>query len=149
MLINEYLAKLLEMAKGLERLDFFNGSAELSRTEFRLLQIVVAEREMKRNIISSELARRLGVTRSAVSQIVTKLEEKNIVKRTASAYDRKIAYICLSDYAASMFEQQCVQANEFMEKVVAEFGKDRLDGFLAEYDALCEVFQSVKGEEEN
>ncbi len=141
--INQYLVKLIEASKGMESLDLFMGKATLNKTEFRLLQEVITRREMQQNIISSELAKKLGITRSAVSQIVTKLEGKNLVKRTPSDYDRKIAYICLSDYAASMFEQHCERANALMEKVVERFGKKKLDKFIADYDELREIFRSV------
>ncbi len=141
--INKYLIKLIEAARGLEALDPFMGKSTLTKTEFRLLQEVVMEQEKGRNIISSELARRLGVTRSAVSQIVTKLEKQNIVKRTAAETDRKIAYICLSDYAAAMFLQQCERANAAMEELTEVFGGERLDRFMAEYDELCKAFCKV------
>ncbi len=148
--INKYLIKLIEAAKGLEGMDFFMGKASLSKTEFRLLQEVVMEQEKGNDIISSELARRLGITRSAVSQIVTKLEEKDIVKRTAAQYDRKIAYIRLSDHARTMFSQQCMRANAAMEELETQFGKKRLERFIAEYDelskAFCKIVESHKNE---
>lgn len=141
--INEYLVKLIEMEKGMEGFDLFTDRSSLNKTEFRLLQEVITQREMKKNIISSELARRLGVTRSAVSQIVTKLEKKDLVRRVPSEYDKKVAFICLSDYAASMFEQHCERANRLMEEVVARFGAKRMDKFIADYDKLKQIFNSV------
>lgn len=141
--INKYLIKLIETAKGLERLDFFMGQAALSKTEFRLLQEVILEQEKGKDIISSELARRLGITRSAVSQIVTKLENQNIVKRAAAEFDRKIAYIRLSDYAQTMFARQCERANSAMEELERQFGTDRLDRFIDEYDELCKAFCEI------
>ena len=142
--INKYLIKLITAAKGLEQLDLFMGKATLSKTEFRLLQEVVMEQEKGNDIISSELARRLGITRSAISQLVTKLERENIVKRAPSDIDRKIAYIRLSDYATAMFIQQCERANAVMEELEEQFGKERLEGFFAEYDELCNSFCSLK-----
>lgn len=141
--INKYLVKLIQAAKGLEKLDLFMGKATLSKTEFRLLQEVVMAQEKGSDVISSELARKLGITRSAVSQIVTKLERENVVKRAASETDRKIAYIRLSDYARSMFVQQCERANAVMEELVAQFGEDRLERFMSEYDELCKVFCAI------
>ena len=90
--INEYLLKLFHLVKDLGDIDFFWGKAKLSRTEFRILWEVANEQCEGRDIISSELARRIGITRSAVSQIVAKLEKNGIVKRVGSEYDRKIAY---------------------------------------------------------
>ena len=95
--INEYLIKSFELMRSLENVDFFAGVSNLSRTEFHLLREVILEAEKGKNIISSELARRLGITRSAVSQIVTKMEQRGIVNRVSSPTDRKIAYICLSE----------------------------------------------------
>ncbi len=144
--MNPYLAKLLAMTKACTGFDGLRGEADLTRTEFRLLQEVLSERETGRKIISSELARRLGVTRSAVSQIVTKLERKNIVKRTASPTDKKIAYIELSENAAVLFEQQCARANEYMERAVAEFGEERMRHLFGECEALAAICAGIKAE---
>ncbi len=147
--INKYLIKIIAAAKGLDALDLFMGKATLSKTEFRLLQEVVIEQEKGSDIISSELARRLGITRSAVSQIITKLEKQNIVKRMPSQYDRKIAYIRLSDYAMEMFLQQCERANAAMEALEVQFGKERLENFMTEYDELCKAFCKIVESHQN
>ena len=138
--INEYLLKLFHLVKDLGDIDFFWGRAKLSRTEFRILWEVANEQCEGRDIISSELARRIGITRSAVSQIVAKLEKNGIVKRIGSTFDRKIAYIRLTDEATETFLQQAQQANEFAERVLAEFGRERLDKLLdesREFSELC------------
>ena len=83
--INEYLLKFFHLVKDLGDIDFFWGKAKLSRTEFRILWEVANEQCEGRDIISSELARRIGITRSAVSQIVAKLETSQSSKRTASS----------------------------------------------------------------
>ena len=138
--INEYLLKLFHLVKDLGDIDFFWGKAKLSRTEFRILWEVANEQCEGRDIISSELARRIGITRSAVSQIVAKLEKNGIVKRVGSEYDRKIAYIRLTADAKETFLQQARQATEFADRVLAEFGKERLDKLLdesREFSELC------------
>lgn len=147
--INEYLIKLIQTTKDFEGIDFFSGDAQLGKTEFRLLREIVMEGEKGGRIISSELARRLGVTRSAISQIVTKLEEKNIVKRVDSPTDKKIAYVQLSDRALSIFEEQCRQANALMERAVEEFGEDRLRELISAYDEFFVVLSRVRKEFEN
>ena len=144
--INEYLIKLIQTTKDLECLDFFTGDAQLGKTEFRLLREIVMEGENGGKIISSQLARRLGITRSAVSQIVTKLEKKNIVKRVDSPTDKKIVYVQLSDRALALFEAQCEQANALMERVVKEFGEDRIRELILMYDEFSAVLNRVREE---
>ena len=141
--INEYLLKLFHLVKDLGDIDFFWGKAKLSRTEFRILWEVANEQCDGRDIISSELARRIGITRSAVSQIVAKLEKNGIVKRVGSEYDRKIAYIRLTDEAKETFLQQARQANEFAERVLSEFGRERLDKLLEESRVFAETCERL------
>ena len=131
---NEYLVKLFKVIKDMESLDLFSDAAKLSKTEFRLVREIVMEGKEGKDIISSELARRLGITRSAVSQVVTKLEQRDVVKRTAAPDDRKIAYIRLSDRSMAIFEEQCKQANAIIEAVVEELGDEKIRKLIAEYE---------------
>lgn len=148
--INEYLIKLFQIIKDMENVSLFRERAKLSKTEFALLREIIMEGENGRKIISSELARRLGITRSAVSQLVTKMEKEGVVKRVASPTDRKIAYIQLSDESVAVFEEQCNEANDIMQRVVNKMGEDRIRELIATYDeffaALTQVQKEVKEE---
>ena len=146
--INEYLIKSFELMRSLENVDFFAGVSNLSRTAFHLLREVILEAEKGKNIISSELARRLGITRSAVSQIVTKMEQRGIVNRVSSPTDRKIAYICLSESSMAVFEEQCKHANETMKRIVELYGEDKIRTFFNEYVELRKVVDLVMKERE-
>lgn len=144
--INEYLIKLIQTTKDMESLDLFPEASKLSKTEFRLLREIIMERERGNGIISSELSRRLGITRSAISQIVTKMEERGIVRRVASPTDRKIAYVQLSEASLALFEEQCAQANRLVERVTEEFGKERICALIEQYDELSAIVERVRKE---
>ncbi len=118
----------------MEDLNLFSYAAKLSKTEFRLIREIVMEGEQGKNIISSEIARRLGITRSAVSQVITKLEQRDIVKRVPSGTDRKTFYILLSERCISLFEEQCREANAIMERVVADLGEEKMRQLISIYD---------------
>jgi DNA-binding MarR family transcriptional regulator len=147
--INEYLLKLMLVAKDMEQLGVFGENASLSKTEFRLVREIVMEGKLGNKIISSELARRLGITRSAVSQLVNKMEEREIVKRVDSLTDKKIAYIQLSDKALAQFDEQCRTANELMARVAEVFGEERMHALIAEYDEFAATFERVVREQGN
>lgn len=146
---NEYLLKLFEFAKDMESLNLFSEAARLSKTEFRLVREIVLENKQGKDIISSELARRLGVTRSAVSQIVTKLETQDVVKRVAAPNDRKIAYVRLSDRCMGIYNDQCQQANRLIARVVEEFGEKKMTQLFNLYDGFHESLEKVRSEEKN
>lgn len=129
--LNEYLGKLIHMIKNTENVEFFAERPRLTRTEFRMLREIVIERDKGRDIISSELARRLGVTRSAISQLVAKLEKEGIVERASSPTDKKIAYIRLSEKSLALYEGHCDAANRLMALIVEDLGAKKLDALFA------------------
>ncbi len=141
---NEYLLKLFGIMKDLDSLNIFSEAAKLSKTEFRLVREVVLESKKGNDIISSELARRLGITRSAVSQIVTKLESQDVVKRTPAPDDRKIAYIRLSDRCIAIYNEQCRQANALVAEVVKEVGEKKMDRLFAIYEEFHTTLERVR-----
>ncbi len=124
--LNDYATRLYGFVHEVEALKFFGDPARFSQTEARLLKEVMAENAQGRDIISSELARRLGVTRSAVSQLVTKLEGEGVLQRVAAPDDRKIAFVRLSDSAAEDFDRKCRELNELLDVCAEKFGKDRM-----------------------
>ena len=83
------------------------------------------------------------------------LEERivkdGVVKRVASPTDRKIAYIELSDESRAVFEAQCAEANDIMDRVVRRMGEERIRELIATYDdffaALTQVQEEVKKED--
>lgn len=142
--INEHLIKFIQITKEMEGLDLFADAAKLSRTEFRMIREILIEREKGKDIISSELARRLGITRSAVSQVVTKLEERNIVMRTAALNDKKSAYVRLTEHSLAVFDEQCAQANAIMESVSKTLGEKKLNELVKLYREFCVALREAK-----
>lgn len=144
----KYLNKLILTVKFMERLNLLPTNAHLTQTEFRLIREIVMEREAGNQIISSELARRLNITRSAVSQIVTKLEKRGVLERMASSTDRKIFYVVLSESSLAVFKQQCDEANKLINRVVEEFGKEKTDKLIELYEEFAAVFDKLSNETE-
>ncbi len=144
----KYLNKLILTVKFMEGLNMMPANVSLTQTEFRLIREIVMEREAGNQIISSEIARRLNITRSAVSQLVTRLEQRGIVNRMASPTDRKIFYVVLSESALAVFQKQCDEANELINRVVEEFGKKKTDQLIELYEEFAAVFDKIRSESE-
>lgn len=144
--LNDYLIRFLTIVQGLDTAKLFPEVSKLTKTEFRILREIIVEQQKGGHIISSELARRIGVTRSAISQIVTKLEERDVLKRSDAPNDRKIAYVELSQKAFDLFNKECARVNIIMEKVVSRYGAERMDRWLSECEEIIETVRNVNGE---
>ena len=145
----EYLVKIFAMLKKLDKITIVKKKSELNNTELRLISEVIFSNSEGKRLISTQLAKKLNVTRSAISQIVNSLESRRIIKRVPDDVDRKIAYIELTDSAMDVYLQAKAMGVGFMSKLVEEFGKERLDTLLSLSDSFWETVERLNDEENN
>ena len=127
------------------------GRGPFNQTEMQMIGEILANRERGKRIISSRLAEALGITRSAVSQMVNKLEKNNIVRRVPDKKDKKIAYIELSDFAHGVYKGIRKRYELFLDKVMEKLGEKRVHEFIAcanEFLDACSASAAELPEEE-
>lgn len=140
----EYLGKIFTMLKKMKGVALTKARSHFNNSEMRLLgEIILADYRGKR-IISTQLATRLGVTRSAVSQMVNKLEAQGIVKRVPDDVDRKIAYIELSDKALAYYDEEKNICCDFVGQIVEKMGEENLDQLMKLSDLFIETVENLK-----
>jgi DNA-binding MarR family transcriptional regulator len=99
----KYLARFFSLLHNRDSVLMTEKGKHFNNTELRLIGEVVAARYEKKRLISAQLAKLLGLTRSAISQIVNRLEEEGVLIRVADDTDKKIAYIELSEGIMDMY----------------------------------------------
>lgn len=119
--------------------------SRFNNTELRLLAEVISAKYDNRRLISTQIAELIGVTRSAVSQIVNNLESRGIVKRVADDVDRKIAYIEMTEEALSLYEKDLENMQQVADKIITSYGKEK---FAQLYDLYEEFMNCVENESE-
>ena len=144
------MQEIYAIGKRLEELKIFHRAMPFNNTEMQMMREIIAAKERGSRVISSGLAKLLGITRSAVSQMVNKLESKGVVRRVPDSRDKKIAYIELSDKARSIYEESRARVNGLWERIVAKMGAEKVEHFIAgtnEFiDAFCEATEEVDAE---
>jgi DNA-binding MarR family transcriptional regulator len=134
----KYFAEICFFMKVKDNLLPNDRKALFNRTELRLLSEVVAAQYEGERVISTQLAKRIGVTRSAVSQMVANLEEKGVLRRVASPVDKKIAYVEVAEEALETYGEELSEALAFLGDVVEEFGEDN-------FAQMCKLFREFVG----
>ncbi|MBR2329712.1 MAG: MarR family transcriptional regulator, partial [Clostridia bacterium] len=129
-----YMANLFSLLHDRSSMITLQKGTHFNHTELRLIGEVVAAKYEKKRLISAQLAKTLGVTRSAISQIVNRLEEEGVLVRVADDTDKKIAYIELTDGIMDMYKEDLQTAVQCIGDVVEEFGEEK-------FDTLCAYFK--------
>ena len=140
-----YLGKIQAMTRKLQNVVFVKGKKSFNNSELRMLEEIVAADKKGERLISTQLADKVGVTRSAISQMVNRLSEKGLVQRVPDDVDRKIAYIELTGNAKELYNAQRKRLGEVVAKVVADFGADKANQMLKLVDEFCDsVYKIVR-----
>lgn len=138
-----YLGKIQAMTRKLQNVVFVKGKKSFNNSELRMLEEIVAADKKGERLISTQLADKVGVTRSAISQMVNRLSEKGLVQRVPDDVDRKIAYIELTGNAKELYNAQRKRMGEVVAKVVADFGADKANQMLKLVDEFCDSVYKI------
>ena len=133
--------RIFDMIKKRENLVVTNKATHFSETDIRIMsELYLAKRE-NRNIISSQIARRVGLTRAAVSQIVKKLEKEGMVERTPANNDKKSEFVHLTKLATDAYRRDEAVVTEFIGATVETFGEDKFETLYELYTQFIDLVQ--------
>ena len=135
----KYLRKIFTMLREIEVSINAQSHEKYNNTEIRLMNEIVYATGTGERLISTQLASRLGITRSAVSQIVAKMEKDGALRRVPDAVDRKIAYIELTDEIAAIYKVIVSEYADFVGKVVAYMGVSKMERLFTLADEFSEA----------
>ena len=127
---DEYLNSLIIALKKIKDCNMMEKST-YNNTEMRVIAEIVSANVQGKRIISTELAKTLGVTRSAVSQMVNRMEEKGIIVRVPAANDRKKVYIELTEKTKELYGKEKNRLCERLDKVLALMGREDMEKLLS------------------
>jgi DNA-binding MarR family transcriptional regulator len=142
----KYLNDLFMVMKEINSLVIADKATRFNNTEMRLLSEIIAARYAGKRLISTQLAQLLGITRSAVSQIVNRLEEQGVVKRVADDVDRKIAYIEITEETLKTYGDDLKVCVDFVDRVVQRFGVDRFEKMCVELKGFVALVEEEKAD---
>lgn len=137
------MQEIHKISKRLAGMKLFDHDFPINNTEMQMMKEIVRVKEEGQRIISSKLAKALGVTRSAVSQMVNKLEAQDLVMRVPDEKDRKIAYIELSGSARAIYEKLKEKMISVMSEVIRKMGESKVRSFLDGADEFVRIFDET------
>lgn len=138
-----YLHKLFAVMRDMENAMNAHRQEGFSNTEIHLMNEIICAAGNGERLISTRLADRLGITRSAVSQIVSKLEKAGVVRRVPDETDKKIAYVEMTEKAMEAYSGIIERYADFVGRVIVHMGVAKLNKMFALveefYDAVEEA----------
>ncbi len=136
---SKHLSQIFQMLRKRDEIFVMEKKGRFNKTELRLLNEVATAQKLGNPIISTQLATRLGVTRSAVSQIVNRLEEQGVLRRVAAQDDKKIAYVEIDEKIVEIYKNEIEKSHTIIEEIVKEFGEKKFEQLSALYGEFMDL----------
>lgn len=143
----KYLERIFYLLRTHDNIRFTGKKSRFNQTELRLLGEIVSAKNKGQRYISTQLATLLGVTRSAISQIVNNLEERGVVKRVPDEVDRKIAYVEITDNVLDVYGEELHKISSRVAKVISAFGEERFDALCDTLDDFFKIAEQIMKED--
>lgn len=121
---------------------------KMSKGEFIMMNLIYGKmekceeknKEDAHHMKISDLSERLGVAKSAVSQLVNNLEEKGLVERITTKEDRRMVYVALTKSGFDMITEAQGKAVEYYSGIVDSMGEQDLDTLITLLERLRDAF---------
>ena len=137
----KYLEEMFILLKQRENVVLSDKNNKFNDTELRMIGEILAAKQEGKRLISTQLATLLGITRSAISQIVNRLESRGVIKRVDDEVDRKIAYIEVKDEVLEQYKTEFKLCAAFAGKVVKKYGVEKFETLCASFNELLDVIE--------
>lgn len=140
----QLMQEIFNIARKLDEIKVFHNVLPFNNTELQMMKVIALADEAGEKVISSDIARSIGITRSAVSQMVKKLEDKNVVVRQPSEDDKKSAHVILSPGARAAY--RCIKEyiNAFVQQIVDRVGYEEIRCFIDGMNKFIDIFKEVQ-----
>lgn len=141
--MNQLTKDLLVSLASIRKIDI--NQRYLTNLNFNEMQVLLLlKKHINRDdIIMSDISDELKITRSAISQIVNKLEEKELVERYTHKNERKKVYIKITKLGNDIFEAELDRVVKAISKAVKTFGSTKTLQLIA---LLNEFYQTLSAE---
>lgn len=142
---DQILQDIFGIARKLDEIKVFHNILPFNNTELQFMKVIVLADEAGKRVISSDIARSLGITRSAVSQMVKKLEDEKIIVRVPAENDKKSSHVMLSPAARTAYERMKDYMNAFVQQIVDRVGYEEIRRFIDGMNKFIDIFNEVLG----
>lgn len=93
---------------------------------------------------STELSEVFDVKKSAITAIINRLTEKELIKRTRDEKDRRVIYLTLSDKGKDLFEKTEEKIHKLVESIITSFDEREIVSFIETYEKLNTQLDTIK-----
>jgi DNA-binding MarR family transcriptional regulator len=125
----------------------FPQVSNINMSEFFVMENIAAnDSDSENNINVSQIQCSLYISKAAVSQILSSLENKGYVVRETDKTNRRKITVTLTATGKKVLEEAKNSAEQNIDKIIARFGEEKMSQLLSLFEELVDVTDGIKQE---
>ncbi|GAA0328182.1 MarR family winged helix-turn-helix transcriptional regulator [Bacillus carboniphilus] len=93
---------------------------------------------------STQLAEAFDVNKSAITAIITRLTDKEIIKRTRDPEDRRVVYLTLTDKGEKLYSESEKRVHALVGNIITQFNSEEIETFIQTYEKLLKILLNIQ-----
>jgi DNA-binding MarR family transcriptional regulator len=142
-LINRYVAVSFTVNKKAESLIKDQIGDDLTNDQHYILRYIYRVGECT----STELADVFEVNKSAITAIINRMVDRELIKRTRDDADRRVVYLTLTGLGNQLFEKNEEKISSLVKSIITRFDQKEIQDFLKTYEKLADILMAMKKEQ--
>ena len=141
-LIDRYVALSFQVHKRAESLIKCELRDELTNDQHYILGYI----HQAGQVTSSELAEVFQVNKSAITAIINRMVDRDLIQRIRDENDRRVVYLSLTSEGNKLFLEAQERVKRLVESIITQFEEQEITSFLNTYEKLAQILINKKEE---
>ena len=107
------------------------------------------ENENYYGVKTSELTKKMCITKPATSKMLNVMEEKGYIERISNKSDRRVVYVKITKEGEEFLKNQNKKFERFTCKIVEKMGEEDTDTFIRLFGKLYNIIEELQYESES
>jgi DNA-binding MarR family transcriptional regulator len=138
-LIHRYVAVSFTVNKKAESLIKDQIGDDLTNDQHYILRYIYKTGECT----STELADAFEVNKSAITAIINRMVDRELIKRTRDDDDRRVVYLTLTEEGNKLFKKTEERISSLVKSFITKFEEKEIQDFLQTYEKLASILMKM------
>lgn len=139
-LVDRYIDLTFAVHKKGESLVKEQLQSELSNDQFYTLKYIYKTE----NCTSTELAKVFDVKKSAITAVITKLWDQDLIERTRDQNDRRVVYLTLTEAGLELYKKTEERIYNLVESIITQFEEQEIKQFIETYEKINNILSALQ-----
>ena len=146
--MDDTLARFIRIMEDVKKMQYTpNPNAALSRSENTMIYFIHCLEKKHAEVLTSTLSQQLEISKSATSQTLNALEEKNLILRSNAKADRRLTTVTLTEEGHKVLQNDMERRLKITGVILERMGAEEGEQLITLLEKFMVIIKDYKEEQ--